>query len=63
MTTFVADEAFIVPLPADGSDDYIFLYGLLAAQTFRRCTARVAMKTPGKAIFLDKWGLGIEWLY
>lgn len=63
VTAFMAVETFVVPLSADGGDHHVLLHGLLAAQTFRSSTARIALETPCKAVFFHKWGLRIEWLY
>lgn len=62
MTTLMAGKTFIVPLSANRCDDYVFLYGFLAAQAFGRCTAGIALETPSEAVFFNKWSRRIEWL-
>jgi len=39
MTTLVAVEALVMPLPANGRDNHILLHRLLAAHAFGSCTA------------------------
>ena len=55
MATFMAVETFIVPLSANRCDDYVLLYGFLAAQALGCCTAGIALETPSEAVFFDKW--------
>jgi hypothetical protein len=55
--TLVTIEAALVPLAANCGNDNFVHDMLLAAQTTRRGTARVAAETPCEAIFLDKGGL------
>lgn len=57
VAALVADEASIVPLSANGGDDDVIQDGLLTAETTGCGAARVALETPGKAVFLDEGSL------
>ena len=62
IAAFVADEAVVVPLTADGIDDDIVENVLLAPHAAGCGTPRMAVETPGKAVSLYEGSSRVEGL-
>lgn len=52
----MTDEAFIVPLAAESSDDNVFEDWLFAAEASRCCASGMAAETPCESVLFDEWG-------